>query len=146
MPIKYAEIRIIRNLKEESWFSYFKNLIGDEDIITNNDTIIISFDDGSISDTNNKLVNTQFEIGQESYHYQFSSYPIYFKKINKNTVFLKPPILERVTEHWNLFSYMVRKLDTNHIFKDYKNCYTLKKSLQYIMLFMKILALVIYLL
>ena len=57
MPIKYAEIRIIRNLKEESWFSYFKNLIGDEDIITNNDTIIISFDDGSISDTNNKLVN-----------------------------------------------------------------------------------------
>ncbi len=146
MPIKYSEITIVRNLKKESWISYFKNLIGDEDIITNNDTIIISFDDGSISDTNNKLVNEQFEIGPKSYHYHFSSYPMYFNKKDKNIVVLKAPILERVTEHWNLFSYMVRKLDTNHIFKDYKNCYTLKKSLQYIMLFMKILALVIYLL
>ena len=45
MPIKYAEITIVRNLEKESWLSYFKNLIGEENIITNNDTIIISFDD-----------------------------------------------------------------------------------------------------
>jgi len=128
MPIKYAEITIVRNLNEESWLSYFKNLIGDEDIITNNDTIIISFDDGSISDTNNKLVNEQFEIGPKSYHYQFSSYPIYFNKKDKNTVFLKAPILEEVKEPRNLFSYMVLKLDSRDIFKDYKNCNTLKKE------------------
>lgn len=127
MSIKYAEITIVRNLKEESWLSYFKNLIGDEDIITNNDTIIISFDDGSVSDTNNKLVNEQFEIGPESYHYQFSSYPIYFNKKDKNTVFLKAPILEEVTDTRGFFSYMVKKLDSRDIFKDYKNCNTLKK-------------------
>jgi len=128
MSIKYAEITIARNLQEETWLAYFKNLIGDEDIITNNDTIIISFDDGTLSDTNNKPVNNQFEIGPESYHYQFSSYPIYFNKKDKNTVFLKAPILEEVKEPRNLFSYMVRKLDSRDIFKDYKNCNTLKKE------------------
>ena len=128
MPIKYAEITIVRNLKEESWLSYFKNLIGDEDIITDKDTIIISFDDGTLSDTNNKHVNDQFEIGPKSYHYQFSSYPIYFNKKDKNTVFLKAPILKDVKEPGNLFSYMVWKLDSNHIFKDYKNSNTLKKE------------------
>ena len=128
MSIKYAEITIVRNLKEESWLSYFKNLIGDEDIITNNDTIIILFDDGTVSDTNNKLVNEQFEIGPESYHYQFSSYPIYFNKKDKNTVFLKAPILEKVTDTRGFFSYMVKKLHSRDIFKDYKNCNTLKKE------------------
>lgn len=128
MPIKYAEITIVRNLKEESWLSYFKNLIGDEDIITDKDTIIISFDDGTVSDTNNKFVNEQFEIGSKSYHYEFSSYPIYFNKKDKNTLFLKAPILEEVTDTRGFFSYMVKKLDSKHIFKDYKNCNTLKKE------------------
>ena len=128
MPIKYAEITIIRNLKEESWLSYFKNLIGDEDIITDKDTIIISFDDGSISDTNNKLVNDQFEIGPLSYHYQFSNYPIYFNKKDKNTVFLKPPSLKEVTHAKGFFSYTVKKLDSTNIFKDYKDGNTLKKE------------------
>lgn len=128
MPIKYVEITIVRNLKEESWLSYFKNLIGHEDIITINDTIIILFDDGTLSDTNNKHVNEQFEIGPKSYHYQFSSYPIYFNKKDKKTVFLKAPILEEVKEPRNLFSYMVMKLDSKHIFKDYKNCNTIKKE------------------
>jgi hypothetical protein len=128
MPIKYVEITIVRNLKEESWLSYFKNLIGDEDIITNKDTIIISFDDGTLSDTNNKHVNEQFEIGPKSYYYNYPGYPIYFKKKDKKTVFLKAPILEEVKEPRNLFSYMVRKLDSRHIFKNYKNCNTLKKE------------------
>jgi hypothetical protein len=128
MNIKYAEITIVRNLKEESWLSYFKNLIGDEDIITDKDTIIISFDDGTFTDTNSKHVNEQFEIGPKSYHYQFSSYPLFFKKKDKNTIFLKAPVLKEVTDSRNLFSYMVRKLDSNHIFKDYKNCNTLKKE------------------
>lgn len=128
MPIKYAEIIIVRNLEEESWLSYFKNLIGDEDIITNNDTIIISFDDGTVSDAKSNDVNEQFEMGPKSYHYQFPSYPIYFNKKDKNTVFLKSPILKEVTDSRGLFSYMAMKLDSRHIFKDYKNCNTLKKE------------------
>jgi hypothetical protein len=128
MPIRYAEITIVRNLKEESWLSYFKNLIGDEDIITNNDTIIISFDDGTVSDAKSNDANEQVEIGPKSYHYQFSSYPIYFNKKDKNTVFLKPPILQEITDARGLFSYMVKKIDSKHIFKDYKNCNTLKKE------------------
>ena len=47
MSIKYAEITIARNLQEETWLAYFKNLIGDEDIITKingiNDVSINSF-------------------------------------------------------------------------------------------------------
>jgi hypothetical protein len=128
MPIKYAEITIVRNLKQESWVAYFKNLIGDEDIITDKDTIIISFDDGNLSDANSKYINEQFEIGPKSYHYEFSSYPLFFKKKDKNIVFLKAPILKEVTDSMNLFSYMVKKIDSNHIFKDYKNSNTIKKE------------------
>lgn len=126
MPIKYAEITIVRNLEEESWLSYFKNLIGEENIITNNDTIIISFDDGTISDTKRELVDKQFNFGPKSY---FQDYPIYFEKENKNnTFFLKTPIIQRVTEPRNLFSYTVLKLDSKPILKDYKNHNTLKKE------------------
>lgn len=128
MSIKYAEITIVRNLKEESWLSYFKNLIGDEDIITNNDTIIILFDDGTVSDAKSNDANKQFEMGPKSYYYQFSSYPMYFNKKDKNTVFLKAPNFEEITEPRGLFSYMAMKLDSRHIFKDYKNCNTLKKE------------------
>ena len=126
MSIKYAEITIVRNLKEESWLSYFKNLIGEEDIITNNDTIIISFDDGTVSDTTNKDANKQFEMGPRNYH---NYYPIYFKKEGKDYMaFLKTPTVERVTEPRCLFSYTILKLDSKPIFKDYPNYNTLKKE------------------
>ena len=125
MPIKYAEITIVKNLEEESWFSYFKNLIGKEDIITNNDTIIISFDDGTISDTKCDLLYKRFEFGPKDYH----RYPIYFKNESKNyTFFLKPPIQKMVTEPRKLFSYTVSTLNFNPIFKDYKNYNTSKKE------------------
>ena len=126
MPIKYAEITIVRNLDEESWLSYFKNLIGQEDTITNHDTIIISFDDGTISDTKRELVDKQFKFGPKGYR---QDYPIYFEKEGKNnTFFLKNPIIQRVTEPRNLFSYTILKLDSKLIFKDYKNHNTLKKD------------------
>jgi hypothetical protein len=126
MPIKYAEITIVRNLEKESWLSYFKNLAGQEDIITNNDTIIISFDDGIISDTKSDLVDKNFKFGPKGIR---QDYPLYFKKEDKdNTFFLKTPRVERVTEPRNLFSYTVLKLDSRLIFKDYKNHNTLKKE------------------
>ena len=126
MPIKYAEITVVRNLEEESWLSYFKNLLGEENKITINDTIIISFDDGTISDTKRDLVDKQFKFGPKGH---LQDYPIYFNKEGKdNTFFLKNPIIERVTEPRNLFSYTVLKLDSKLIFKDYKNHNTLKKE------------------
>jgi len=127
MPIKYAEITIVRNLEKESWISYFKNLIGEENIITNNDTIIISFDDETISDTKSEIIDKQFKFGSKCYYSDI--YPMYFEKKGKNnTFFLKTPKVERVTEPRNLFSYTVLKLDSRVIFKDYKNHNTLKKE------------------
>jgi len=114
MPIKYAEITIVRNLEQESWLTYFKNLIGEENIITKNDTIIILFDDGTVTDTTTKDEIEQFEMGPKSV---YSTYPMYFNKINKNTAFLKTPIIKD----------NVLKLDFKPIFKDYPNYSTLKK-------------------
>lgn len=115
MPIKYAEITISRNLEKESWGSFFKNLIGREDIITNNDTIIISFDDGTVSDTNCELIDKQFKFGPKGYN---QDYPIYFEKPDKHTVFLKHPIIKDG----------LMKINFNPIFKDYSNFNTLKKE------------------
>jgi hypothetical protein len=126
MSIKYAEITIIRNLKEESWLNYFKNLIGEEDIITNNDTIIISFDDGTVSDTKSNDANKQFEMGPKG---NYCNYPRYFKKEDKDYIaFLKTPRVELVTDPRCLFSYTILKLDSKPIFKDYPNYNTLKKK------------------
>lgn len=111
MPIKYAEITIVR---QESWLTYFKNLIGEENI-TNNDTIIILFDDGTVTDTTTKDAIERFEMGPKSV---YSTYPMYFNKINKNTLFLKIPRVEK----------NVLKLDFKPIFKDYPNYSTLKKE------------------
>ena len=125
MPIKYAEITIARNFKKESWLSYFKNLIGEENIITNNDIIIISFDDGTISETTRELIDKQFAFGSEDYR---GIFPIFFNKPDGATLFLKHPKLERVTEPRNLFSFTIMKQDFKPIFKDYPNFNTSKKE------------------
>ena len=116
MPIKYAEITIVRNLEEESWLSYFKNLIGQEDIININDTIIISFDDGTVSETKRELIDKQFKFGPKGYP---QDYPLYFEKPDKHTLFLKRPIIK---EDGNL------KIDFKPIFKNYQNFNTSKKE------------------
>ena len=115
MPIKYAEITIVRNLEQKSWLTYFKNLIGEENIITKNDTIIILFDDGTVTDTTTKDDIERFEMGPKR---GYSTYPMYFNKINKRIAFLKTPRVEK----------NVLKLDFKPIFKDYPNYSTLKKE------------------
>lgn len=115
MPIKYAEITISRNLQEESWLSYFKNLIGEENIITNNDTIIISFDDGTITDTKSAFIDKLFEFGHKTYQ---SIFPMYFKNPSKNsTLFLKQPT----------YRDGALRMDFNNIFKDDPKYTTVKK-------------------
>jgi hypothetical protein len=107
MSIKYAEIIITRNLEEETWLSYFKNLIGEENIITNNDTIIISFDDGTIMDTKSVLVDKKFEFGAKSRNTNYV-YPIYFNKPDKHLLFLESARLRDGNMYMNF----------NDIFKD----------------------------
>ena len=115
MPIKYAEITISRNLEEETWLSYFKNLIGEENIITNNDTIIISFDDGYITDTKSVLVDKHFEFGRKGYQ---TDYPIYFNKPEKHLLLLQQPVLRNGSMYMNF----------NDIFKDDPNFATIIKT------------------
>lgn len=116
MTIKYAEITISRNLQEESWLSYFKNLIGEEDIITENDTIIISFDDGTITDTKSAFVDKQFKFGGKSYR---TVYPTYFKNPSKEFIlFLKDPT----------YRDGALRMDFKNIFKDDPKYTTVKKT------------------
>ena len=116
MPIKYAEITISRNLEKESWRSFFKNLIGHEDIITNNDTIIILFDDATVSETKHELIDKQFTFGPKCY---YQNYPLYFEKPDKHTVFLKSP---------KIIKDGLMKIDFKPIFKDYLNFNASKKE------------------
>jgi len=115
MPIKYAEITIVRNLKKESWSSYFKNLLEEEPKITNNDTIIILFDDGSICDSKDDLIDKQFIFGPKFFQ---RHYPLYFDKQNsKQTFFFKCPIIKDG----------ILTIDGKTIFKDNPKYLTMKK-------------------
>ena len=112
MPIKYAEITIARNLEQENWFSYFKNLIGEENY-TDKDTIVILFDDETIIDTKSVLVDKQFKFGNKIYQ---GVYPIYFKKQDLLFYYKEPSIKN------GFYS-----LNFSDIFKDEPRYKTLKK-------------------
>jgi hypothetical protein len=115
MPIKYAEITIIRNLKEETIINYFNRLLGNENITNNNDTIIILFDDSTISDVKKEYIDKKFKIGPIGY---LSSYPIYFEIENIGKIFFKLP-----TEVNG-----IKKLDFNPIFINNQKYSTIKKE------------------
>jgi len=114
MPIKYAEITIVKNLKEESWFNYCKRLIGNENIVSVNDIIIILFEDKTISNVKREYVDKHFVMGPRFFQ---SVYPIYFNKKKDYSLFLKIP------------SYIngLLTLDFKPIFKDNPNYPTLTK-------------------
>ena len=115
MPIKHAEITISRNLEKETWICYYKRLLGEENIVNDNDTLIILFDDGTIIDIKSEYIDKQFETGPKSF--QQNIYPIYFNKKGGNTIFLKHPIKEN----------RINKLDFSSIFKDNKKYVGLTK-------------------
>lgn len=66
-------------------------MAGNENIVNDNDTIIILFEDGSISDVKSEYVDKQFEMGPKVFH---SVFPVYFNKKDKNLVFYKRPTLK----------------------------------------------------
>jgi hypothetical protein len=90
MPIKYAEITIIINTEKESILNYFNRLLSNENTTTDNDTIIILFDDGNICDVKKEYnTNTNIIMGPRGFK---TNLPLYFeiKDIN-GTFFSKSP-------------------------------------------------------
>ena len=99
MPIKYAEITIIINTEKETMINYFSRLLlGHENSTTDNDTIIILFDDGIICDVkkeyNTKLHN-HIKMGFATSLSRYLLLPTYFEieEINE-TFFYKMPRLD----------------------------------------------------
>ena len=117
MPIKYAEITIIKNLKEETILNYFNRLLLENENKTNdNDTIIILFDDDPIFTEKNEYINKKFKIGPKS----VNSYPpLYFEIKNSETFFYKSPIEENG----------IKKLNFKNIFNNNNKFSTLQSSI-----------------
>ena len=112
MSIKYAEITIIRNLEEENIFRSLSRFIGYENTTNDKDTIIISFDDGTICDTRDEYIDKKFEFSMLGHDHWF---PIYFTVDEKlGTLFYKKPDLKNGE----------KRLDFRKIFKDCKNYYS----------------------
>jgi len=122
MPIKYAEITIIRNLEEEHIFNYLNRiLLGNENSVNDNDTIIILFDDETIYDVKKEYIDKKFgkliEMGPK--YFNRDNLPIYFEiKNNKKTFFSKSP-----TENNG-----IKRLDFKPIFANNKNHLTTTKE------------------
>jgi len=94
MPIKYAEITIIINTEKESILNYFNRLLGNENQTTDNDTIIILFDDGIIYNVKKECENknTNIIIGPIRFK---TNLPLYFETEDTNKIFFsKTPTLD----------------------------------------------------
>jgi len=112
MSIKYAEITIIRNLEEENIFRSLSRFIGYENITNDKDTIIISFDDGTICDTRDEYIDKKFEFSMLGHDHWF---PIYFTVDETlETLFYKKPDCKNGE----------KRLDFRKIFKDCKKYYS----------------------
>lgn len=113
MTIKYAEITVIRNLEEENIFTSLSRYFGYENTTNDKDIIIITFDNGSICDTNDEYIDKKYNFGSLGYKHKF---PIYFdtNKTGSISLFYKNPIEKDNKETLNF----------NSIFKNnykYKN-------------------------
>jgi hypothetical protein len=117
MPIKYAEIIIRRDLEKETYFSYVKRIFGNENEVTDNDTIIIYFDDDNICDVKQEYIDKQYEFSIKSYQ---SKFPCYFEMPGKNNLFLlKQVTIDTVTGDI--------KMDFKKIFENYPKMLQSKK-------------------
>jgi hypothetical protein len=124
MPIKYAEITIIRNLEKETIFNYFNRiLLGKENSTNDNDTIIILFDDETVCDVKNKYTDKNFsklmEMGPTR---AYSPLPVYFEIYSQftKTFFSKIPYEDK--------NNGTRTLNFKPIFDNNKKHITTKKE------------------
>jgi hypothetical protein len=92
MPIKFAEITIIRNIEEENMFRSLYRYFGYENQTIDNDIIIIQFDDGTLCDTRDEYKELNFKFAQLGHNHSF---PIYFNKQieDRHTLFYRNPII-----------------------------------------------------
>ena len=130
--IKYAEITIIRNLQEESILNYFNRLLGNENNTNENDTIIILFDDETISDVKIEY-NNKLKLGPTDFRTYFPSYiiikdkPIFYykspnevngiKKLNFRSIFAnnkKHLTTKKETSIYNIIYYNL--INNNEVF------------------------------
>lgn len=107
MSIRYCEITIIRNLEEESIFSSVGRFFGMETSLTDNDTIIITFDDETICDVKNEYVDKKYEFSQSVNNNKF---PIYFAFGHHRKAFYRNPIIKN----------NVSTLNTGNLYNNYK--------------------------
>ena len=123
MPIKYAEITIIINTEKETMINYFNRLLGNENETTDNDTIIILFDDGIICDVKkeyNTNLHNHIKMTTTSSLSRYFPLPIYFEiEETKETFFSKTPTVDY---NGNL------RLDSKQIFANNKKHITTKKE------------------
>jgi hypothetical protein len=94
MPIKYAEITIIINTEKESILNYFNRLLGNENQTTDNDTIIILFDDGIIYNVKKECENKNTNIIMGPIGFK-TNVPLYFEIEETNKIFFsKTPTVD----------------------------------------------------
>ena len=89
ISIKYADITIIRNMQENN---IFKGLIGFgfigyENTINDKDTIIITFEDGTICNIKDEYIDKKYNFSIS----KCGHYPIYFETDQKKTLLYKKP-------------------------------------------------------
>ena len=63
MTIKYTEVTIIINIKEENIFGPMIRYFGYETGINDNDTIILAFDDRTVCDTRDEYKDLKYNFG-----------------------------------------------------------------------------------
>lgn len=89
MTIKYAEITVIINIEEEHIFSTLSRYFGYENTTNDKDIIIITFEDGSITDNKYEYIDKKYKFGPLDYSHEF---PIYFdSNKGKQLLFYKNP-------------------------------------------------------
>jgi hypothetical protein len=89
MTIKYADITIIRNFKDENILKTFCRFIGydiDDDIIGEDETIIVKFDDGMICDIKDEYSNKKYKFSEKAIinmlfpiHFTFSNITLFYR-------------------------------------------------------------------
>lgn len=105
MSIKYIEATIIRNVEEETIFRSFSRFLGYENITKDYDTIILTFEDGSICDIKEHYVDKKFKFATRGYN---TNFPIYFDLNGKTLFYKNPEIIDGKS-----------RLNFNNIFKNF---------------------------